>query len=76
MASAFSDKIRIRLKAYDSRVLDQSTTEIVETARRTGRAAGRADSAADRRRTSGPCCDRRMLTKRPASNSRCARTSV
>ena len=24
----FSDKIRIRLKAYDSRVLDQSTTEI------------------------------------------------
>ena len=28
--------IRIRLKAYDHRVLDQSTTEIVETARRTG----------------------------------------
>jgi small subunit ribosomal protein S10 len=36
MATAFSDKIRIRLKAYDSRVLDQSTGEIVETARRTG----------------------------------------
>ena len=36
MATAFSDKIRIRLKAYDSRVLDQSTTEIVDTARRTG----------------------------------------
>jgi small subunit ribosomal protein S10 len=34
--AAFSDKIRIRLKAYDSRVLDQSTTEIVETAKRTG----------------------------------------
>ncbi len=32
----FSDKIRIRLKAYDNRVLDQSTTEIVDTARRTG----------------------------------------
>ena len=32
----FSDKIRIRLKAYDSRVLDQSTTEIVDTAKRTG----------------------------------------
>ena len=32
----FSDKIRIRLKAYDYRVLDQSTTEIVDTARRTG----------------------------------------
>ena len=36
MASPFSDKIRIRLKAYDSRILDQSTGEIVETAKRTG----------------------------------------
>ena len=34
--TTFSDKIRIRLKAYDYRVLDQSTTEIVDTARRTG----------------------------------------
>ena len=30
------ERIRIRLKAYDCRVLDQSTREIVETARRTG----------------------------------------
>ena len=30
------ERIRIRLKAYDSRVLDQSTGEIVSTARRTG----------------------------------------
>jgi small subunit ribosomal protein S10 len=30
------DKIRIRLKAYDYRVLDQSAREIVDTARRTG----------------------------------------
>jgi small subunit ribosomal protein S10 len=29
-------RIRIRLKAYDYRVLDQSTGEIVETAKRTG----------------------------------------
>jgi small subunit ribosomal protein S10 len=29
-------KIRIRLKAYDHRLLDQSTGEIVDTARRTG----------------------------------------
>jgi len=28
--------IRIRLKGYDHRVLDQSTLDIVETARRTG----------------------------------------
>ena len=36
-----NEKIRIRLKAYDYRILDQSTTEIVDTARRTGaRVAG------------------------------------
>ena len=34
-------KIRIRLKAYDHRMLDQSAHEIVETAQRTGaRVAG------------------------------------
>ena len=31
-----SDKIRIRLKAYDYVVLDQSAEKIVETAKRTG----------------------------------------
>jgi len=30
------EKIRIRLKGYDYRVLDQSTWEIVQTAKRTG----------------------------------------
>ena len=36
-----TQKIRIRLKAYDSKLLDQSAGEIVETARRTGaRVAG------------------------------------
>jgi len=29
-------KIRIRLKAYDYKLLDQSTSEIVDTVRRTG----------------------------------------
>jgi len=29
-------KIRIKLRAYDHRVLDQSASEIVETAKRTG----------------------------------------
>ena len=33
---AEAPKIRIKLKAYDHRLLDQSTAEIVETARRTG----------------------------------------
>jgi small subunit ribosomal protein S10 len=31
-----TQKIRIRLKSYDHRLLDQSVSEIVETARRTG----------------------------------------
>jgi len=36
-----TNKIRIRLKAYDHRLLDQSATEIVETVKRTGaRVAG------------------------------------
>ena len=30
------ERIRIRLKAYDYRILDQSTSEIVSTAKRTG----------------------------------------
>lgn len=30
------DKIRIRLKAYDHRLLDQSAVKIVDTAKRTG----------------------------------------
>jgi small subunit ribosomal protein S10 len=34
MASA--NKIRIRLKAFDHQLLDKSTTDIVETAKRTG----------------------------------------
>ena len=33
---ATSQNIRIRLKAYDHRVLDQTTLEIVNTAKRTG----------------------------------------
>ena len=37
MAQALAkQKIRIRLKAFDHRVLDQSTNEIVVTAKRTG----------------------------------------
>ena len=36
MATVGTQKIRIRLKAYDHRVLDQSAKEIVDTAKRTG----------------------------------------
>ncbi|NGX53460.1 MAG: 30S ribosomal protein S10, partial [Chlamydiae bacterium] len=41
MAKQPKQKIRIRLKGYDQRQLDQSTADIVETAKRTGaRVAG------------------------------------
>ena len=36
MATATSQKIRIKLKANDHRLLDRSTVEIIETVRRTG----------------------------------------
>jgi small subunit ribosomal protein S10 len=36
MAEAKKDMIRIRLKAYDHQVIDQSAEKIVETAKRTG----------------------------------------
>ncbi len=35
-AKASQQKIRIRLKGYDQRLLDRSTADIVETAKRTG----------------------------------------
>ena len=36
MAVARRDKVRIRLRAFDHRILDQSAEKIVDTARRTG----------------------------------------
>ena len=36
LTNMLNEKIRIKLKAYDHRVLDQSTQEIVATAQRTG----------------------------------------
>ena len=39
--------IRIRLRAFDRRILDQSVREIVDTALRTGARLRRADTFAD-----------------------------
>ena len=36
MATSTKQRIRIRLKAYDHRILDQSAAQIVETAQNTG----------------------------------------
>ena len=69
-----NDKIRIRLKAYDHRVLDQSTAEIVETAKRTGaRVAGPIPLPTVKNKYT--VSDRRMSTRNRASSLRFARTS-
>ena len=38
-----NEKIRIRLRAYDHRILDQSVGEIVETVKRTGGRVARSE---------------------------------
>ncbi len=69
------DKIRIRLKAYDARVLDQSTGEIVETAKRTGaRLAGPIPLPTEINKWTVLC--RRTWTRSRASSSRCGPTSA
>ncbi|CAM5185771.1 Small ribosomal subunit protein uS10 OS=Lysinibacillus sphaericus (strain C3-41) OX=444177 GN=rpsJ PE=3 SV=1 [Lysinibacillus sphaericus] len=40
-------KIRIRLKAYDHRILDQSAEKIVETAKRSGASVSVSDSTSN-----------------------------
>ena len=45
-----SQKIRIRLKAFDYRLIDQSTQEIVDTAKRTGRSGAWPYPSADAER--------------------------
>ena len=46
-----SQRIRIRLKSFDHRLLDQSTREIVETAKRTGAQIRGPVPLADKNRT-------------------------
>ena len=43
---ANKQKIRIRLKAFDHQILDQSAEKIVETAKRTGAKCVRAGTTA------------------------------
>ena len=67
--------IRIRLKAFDHRILDASTREIVSTAKRTGAQIRWPDPASDPHRDASPSTARRTSTRSRASSSRCARTS-
>ena len=67
-------KIRIRLKAYDHAVLDQSAERIVDTAKRTGAfVSGPVPLPTEINRF---CVLRSPhVDKKSASTSRCARTS-
>ncbi len=72
----WNDKIRIRLKAYDYRLLDQSVREIVETVRRTGgRLAGPIPLPTRIERFTVSCA-RRTSTRSRASTSRSGPTSA
>ena len=51
MATSTKQRIRIRLRAYDHRILDQSAAQIVETAQNTGA------------RVAGPCRCRPQISK-------------
>ena len=46
MTTVSSDRIRIKLKAYDYRILDKAVAEIVDTARNTGAGVAGANSSA------------------------------
>ena len=65
--------IRIRLKAFDHRILDASTREIVSTAKRTG---AQGPIRCRRASSASRCFARRTSTRSRASSSRCALTSV
>ena len=66
-----TQNIRIRLKAFDHRVLDASTKEIVSTAKRTGAQGSRSDSPADADREihCQPLAARRQEVARAVRNS-------
>ena len=68
-------KIRIRLKAYDHRILDQSAEKIVESAKKTGaKVAGPIPLPTESKFTRSYV--RYINTKILVSNSKCALTNV
>jgi small subunit ribosomal protein S10 len=70
-----NQNIRIRLKAYDHRVLDNSTKEIVNTAKRTGAQVRGPDPAADAYRAvhREPLAARRQEKPRAVRNPHASR---
>jgi len=70
-----NQKIRIRLKAFDYRLIDQSAQEIVETAKRTG-AVVKGPVPLPTRIERFDLCVHLMSTKHPVTSSKSAPISV
>ena len=70
-----SQRIRIRLKAYDYKLIDQSALEIVDTAKRTG-AVVRGPVPFPPASSASTSFAPRTSTRRPAISSKSAPTSV
>jgi len=64
-----NQKIRIRLKAFDYKLIDQSAAEIVDTAKRTG-AVVRGPVPLPTRIVAMTSCVRRTSTRRRATSSK------
>ena len=69
-------KIRIRLKAFDYKLIDQSALEIVDTAKRTGAIVKGPRAPAHAYAGVSISCARRTSIRRAATSSRSARTSA
>ena len=69
-------KIRIRLKAYDHRILDQSAEKIVETAKRSGAAVSGPIPLPTEKICLHDSYVRFISTKILVNNSKCVRTNV
>ena len=65
-----SQNIRIRLKAFDHRIFDQSTNEIVSTAKRTGAEVRGPIPLPTNLRKCILCYVRRILIRRAVSSSK------
>ena len=68
-------RIRIRLKAYDHKVIDQSAKQIIDTAIRTG-ASVSGPVPLPTRRSSYTVVKARMSIKQVVKRSKCAYTNV
>ena len=73
--AAQKEMIRIRLKAYDHQLIDQSAEKIVETAKRTGATVSGPIPLPPRRRSS-PSCALPTSIRIAASSSSAALTSA